>query len=256
MSAAAQTPRPDRDDEKNLTILEHLQELRRRLMICGAALVIAMIASFYPITTWVLQWLKKPAESKVQNFDLVFTDPLEYWTTFFRVSLMIGITLAMPVFLWQVLGFIGPGLTRNEKRWGYPIVLGASAMFVAGCAFAYYIELPPALNFLLNAGDVARPLISVRKYVDFTTRLMLVTGLVFETPLLVMGLAKVGVVHSRKLLSWWRFAIVGAFIISAVVTPSIDPVTQTLVAAPMIVLYFVGIILAKLVESNPIIPRV
>jgi len=255
MSAAPQIPKSDRDDEKNLTILEHLQELRQRMMICGAALVIAMIVSFYPITTWVLRWLKQPAESKVQNFDLVFTDPLEYWTTFFRVSLTVGITLAMPVFLWQILGFVGPGLTRNEKRWAYPIVLGASAMFVAGCAFAYYVELPPALNFLLNAGDIARPLISVRKYVDFTTRLMLVTGLVFETPLLVMGLAKVGVVHSRKLLSWWRFAIVGAFIISAVVTPSIDPVTQTLVATPMIVLYFVGIALAKLVEGKPIIPR-
>jgi sec-independent protein translocase protein TatC len=155
-----------------------------------------------------------------------------------------------------VLAFVGPGLTRNEKKWAYPIVLGASLMFVAGCAFAYYIELPPALNFLLDSGDVADPLISVRKYVDFVTRLMLVTGLVFEMPLLVMALAKVGIVDSRKLLHWWRFALVGAFVVSAVVTPSIDPITQTLVAAPMIVLYFVGIALAKLVEKTPIIPRV
>jgi sec-independent protein translocase protein TatC len=84
---------------------------------------------------------------------------------------------------------------------------------------------------------------------------MLVTGLVFETPFVVMGLAKVGLVTSRKLLSWWRFAIVGAFILSAVVTPSIDPITQTLVAVPMIVLFFVGIFMAKLVEQTPIIAR-
>jgi sec-independent protein translocase protein TatC len=256
MSLALQSSDPNRDDEKNLTILEHLQELRQRLMICGIALVIGVVVSFYPMTSWALEWLKHPAENKVENFELVFTQPLEYWTTFFRVSLMLGITLAMPVFIWEVIGFVGPGLTRNEKRWAYPIVAGASLMFVAGCAFAYYIELPPALNFLLDAGDLARPLISVKSYVDFTTRLMLVTGLVFETPLLVMGLAKLGVVDSRKLLRWWRFAFVGAFILSAVVTPSIDPVTQTLVAAPMIVLYFVGIGLAKLVESNPLIPKV
>jgi sec-independent protein translocase protein TatC len=130
-------------------------------------------------------------------------------------------------------------------------------MFIAGCAFAYYVELPPALNFLLEGGGgIAEPFISVRKYVDFVTRLMLVTGLVFETPFLVMGLAKVGLVTSRKLLGWWRFAIVGAFLVSAIVTPSIDPITQTLVAVPMIVLYFVGIVMARLVENTPIIPRV
>src|SRR5918992_2535047 len=149
----------DRDrDEKNLTILEHLQELRHRLMICAVALVAGMVVSFYPLTEIVLEWLKKPAESKVENFSLVFTQPLEFWTTYFQVSLMLGITLAMPVFLWQTLAFVGPGLTKNEKRWAYPIVAGASAMFVAGGAFAYYIELPPALNFLLNPpGGLAVP---------------------------------------------------------------------------------------------------
>jgi len=252
MSTAALSQQ-DPEEGKNLTILEHLQELRYRMMVCGGALVLGMVVSFYPMTTWTLRWLKAPAESKIENFELVFTQPLEYWTTFFRVSLMLGITLAMPIFLWQILAFVGPGLTRHEKKWAYPIVAGASAMFVAGCAFAYYVELPPALNFLLNVGE-ARPLISVQKYVDFTTRLMLVTGLVFETPLVVMGLAKVGVVKSRTLLKWWRFAIVGTFILSAVVTPSIDPITQTLVAGPMIILYFVGAALARLVENNPLIP--
>jgi sec-independent protein translocase protein TatC len=307
-TAITQAARQEPDEGKNLTILEHLQELRYRLMICGAALIIAMVLSFSVIgggamlilallwwalniqdkpmraaacigavalgavfaysyllipdfwntgaTTATLKWLKHPAESRVANFDLVFTDPLEFWSTFFRVSLLLGIALAMPVFLWQTLAFVGPGLTRNEKKWAYPIVLGASSMFVFGCLFAYYVEMPPALNFLLSPpGDIARPLISVNKYIGFATKLMMVTGFVFETPLFVMGLAKIGVVQSRTLLRWWRFAIVGAFLISAVVTPSIDPITQTLVALPMIVLYFVGILLARLVESNPIIPR-
>jgi sec-independent protein translocase protein TatC len=167
------------------------------------------------------------------------------------VALLAGIAIAMPVLVYETLAFIGPGLTRAEKRWLYPIVLGASVAFVAGAAFAYYIELPPALRFLLNSGEGIKPFINITSYIDFTTRLMLVTGLVFELPLFVMGLAKLHIVSSRKLIGWWRYAIVLAFIVSAVVTPSIDPITQTLVAAPMIVLYFLGIILAKLVEGPP-----
>jgi sec-independent protein translocase protein TatC len=242
-------------DGKELTILEHLQELRHRLMICAVAMGVSLVAAAF-VATPVLRWLKAPAESRVENFELVFTQPLEYWTTFFRVMLLVAFALAMPVIVWQVLAYIAPGLTRNEKRWAYSTVIGASLLFVVGCAFAYYIELPPALNFLLDApDDIARPFISVKSYVDFATRLMLVTGLVFEMPLIVGGLAKVGVVHWRSLLRWWRFAVVGAFIVSAVVTPSIDPITQSLVAGPMIVLYFVGILLARFVGQNPIIPR-
>jgi len=247
---------PDQDDDdKNLTILEHLRELRYRVMVSGGALLLCMVFSFWPITGWVLRWLKKPAEGKVDNFTLVFTQPLEYWSTFFSVALMVGLAMSMPVIVYQVLAFVGPGLTRTEKRWIYPIVLGASVMFVLGCIFAYYIELPPALNFLLDGQGVAQPFISVKSYVSFVTRMMMVTGLVFELPLFVMGLAKIGVVRSSQLLKWWRYAVVGSFILSAIVTPSIDPFTQILVAVPMIVLYFFGILLAKLVENNPIIPR-
>jgi len=254
MSAAERQTEPQREEGKSLTILEHLQELRQRLMICAGALVLAMIVSFYPITFWVIDWLMVPAERQIPGFELYFFKPLEGWTTTFRVSLLVGVALAMPVLVWQVLAFVGPGLTRSEKRWAYPIVLGASAMFVAGCAFAYYVEMPPALRFLLKPPR-GEPLISIGYYVDFATRLMVVTGLVFETPLLIMGLAKVGVVRSRTLWRWWRLALVGAFVLSAIVTPSIDPITQTLVAVPMIVLYFVGIGLARLVESAPLIPR-
>lgn len=308
MTSAAEVPDPEAEHKVgNLTILEHLQELRNRLMICGASLTIAMIASFSiagagvcallillilaskaphagkrllylgaviglgalgvysyflapdvwnsAVTTEVIKWLKEPAEKKIDNFDLVFTDPLEFWGAFFQVSLLVGLTLTMPVIVYQILGFITPGLTPKEKRWIYPLVLLASVMFIFGCAFAYYIEMPPALNFLLKPpSDLATPLISVKKYIGFATKLMVVTGLVFETPIFVMAFAWIGIVNSRKLLRWWRYAIIGAFIISAIVTPSIDPITQTLVALPMIVLYFFGIALARLVEKNPLIP--
>ncbi len=255
--AAPQTPgeKPAEKEGKVLSILEHLQELRYRLIVSSVALLVATLASLWPLSGWFLEYLAKPGEDRVENFDLIFIEPLEYWTTYFRVALLLGVAIAMPIIVYQILAFVGPALTRGEKRWVYPIVAGASFAFVAGCAFAYYVELPPALGFLIGApSDIAEPQIRIRSYMDFVIRLILVTGLVFELPLFVMGLAKLGVVTSRKLLSWWRYAIVLAFVLAAVVTPSIDPITQSLVAGPVIVLYFVGIFLAKLVEGQPVLP--
>ena len=233
---------------KELTIMEHLQELRRRLIIAAAAVVLAVTGSLI-FTKQLLEWLTAPARDSVEDVTIIFTDPVGYWAAYFRVALLAGIAIAMPVLVYETLAFIGPGLTRAERRWIYPVALGASVAFVAGAAFAYYIELPPALRFLLNSSGGIEPFINVTSYIDFTTRLMLVTGLVFELPLFVMGLAKLHIVSSRKLIGWWRYAFVLAFVASAVVTPSIDPITQTLVAVPMVILYFLGIILAKLVEG-------
>lgn len=244
------------EEGKVLTILEHLQELRYRLMVSAGALLVGVAVSFWPLTGWFIDYLKKPAEDRIEGFQTYFFDPLEGWTTYFGVSLLLGTAIAMPVIVYQALAFVGPGLSRQERRWLYPIVVGASLSFVAGMAFAYYVELRPFLHFLLNPpGDIGEPLISVRKYLGFVTRLLLVMGLIFEMPIFVMGLAKLGVVTSRKLLGWWRYAIVLAFVASAVVTPTIDPVNQAIVAGPIIVLYFTGIALAKLVEGRPLLPR-
>jgi sec-independent protein translocase protein TatC len=262
MSAIESPPRPPSpekpppdDQEKTMTILEHLQELRNRMIICAIAIGISMTASLVFLTNPVLRWLKHPAETKIDNFQLIFTQPLEYWSVYFQVALYVGLVFAMPVLVWQLLGFVGPGLTRNEKRWAYPIVFGASAMFILGCAFAYYIEMPPALNFLLKSNDIAHPFITIKSYTSFATKMLIVNGFVFETPLIVMALAKVGIITSRKVFGWWRYIILGSFIISAIITPSIDPITQTLVAVPMIVLFLAGGVLARFVEKNPIIPR-
>jgi sec-independent protein translocase protein TatC len=238
-----------REAGKELTILEHLQELRRRLVVCSIAIVVTFAASLF-LTKRFLEWITAPATNSGQDVSIVFTDVLGYWGAYFRVALLASIAMAMPVLVYETLAFVGPALTGREKRWVFPIVVGATVAFVGGVLFAYYFELPPALRFLLNASNNIKPMINVSGYVDFVTRLMLVTGLVFELPLFVMGLAKLRVVTSRKLLGWWRYAIVIAFVVSAVVTPSIDPITQTVVAVPMIVLYFAGIILARLVERS------
>ena len=242
------------DDGKVLTIIEHLQELRSRVMISAIALIVAVCASVWPLTKYAIHFLVIPAQDEVPGFKLHQFQLLDYLSTYFRVSLLLGIAIAMPVIMYELLAFVAPGLTKQEKRWLYPIVIGASLMFVIGMAFAYYFELPPALRFLLkpNTGDVEAT-IGVQTYIDTVTRLLLMTGLVFEMPFVIMGLAKIGVVTSRRLIGWWRYAILLAFVVAAIVTPSIDPITQTVVAVPIIVLYIMGVVLAKLVEGHSIL---
>jgi len=254
MSTATQQP-PSEPQEpvstKYMTILEHLQELRFRLVVAGGALVVTTGASFV-FAKQILEFLKQPAEDRSSTFVLIFTEPMEGLVAYFRVALLVGLVAAMPIIVFELLMFVTPALTRQEKRWVYAIVVGASLAFVAGVAFAYYVALPPALGFLLNfPEDVAKPQIKIGSYVDFVTRLLFWTGVVFETPLVIMGLARFRVVNARQLLRLWRYAFIGAFVVSAIVTPSIDPVTQSLVAGPIIVLYGIGIVLAWLVQPRP-----
>lgn len=233
-----------------MTLLEHLQELRNRLLITVGAVVLAMGASFY-FTNNVIDFLAQPAADRVENFRLIFTEPLGYIGSYFRVALLGGLVLAMPVIIYQALAFVTPALTKEEKRWFIPTVMGASLAFVGGAAFAYYIMLPPAIRFLFNfGGGQAEPFIRIGPYIDFVTRLVFWTGVIFEIPLLVMFLARIGLTSSRKLLRFWRPAVILAFLLAAIVTPSIDPVTQSLVAGPIIVLYGLGIGLARMVERQ------
>lgn len=242
---------PDRR-RGEMTIIEHLIELRSRVMWISIAVVGGMVIFFIPpIGFGFIEWLEGPAKASDPDFKPQFIEPMENLVTFFRVALLGGVTVGMPMIVYQSIRFVGPALTPTEKRWMYPIVIGASLSFVGGLAFAYYVILPPALDFLLNFGsDVAEPEFRIGNYISFVTRIMLIMGLVFQTPIVIMGLAKLRVVHWRKLRSMWRVAIVGAFVISAVVTPTIDPITQSLVAGPMIVLYFVGIGLAWVVRPR------
>jgi sec-independent protein translocase protein TatC len=135
--------------------------------------------------------------------------------------------------------------------WLWGTVFGATALFLAGVAFAYYIALPPAMDFLLNFNtDLASPNIRISSYIDFVTRLLFWTGVCFEIPIVVMYLARFGIVRAAQLLRWWRYAIVLIAVVAAIVTPTVDPVTMSLVMAPMVVLYFLGIILAFIVQPR------
>ncbi len=253
--AAAPEPPPARDEagstEKYLTLFEHLQELRHRVVISALAVVAGLAVSAY-FGEDIINFLKEPAEKRVDNIQLQFIEPFELFVTYFRVALLGGLVIALPFIVFEALGFVTPGLKPGERKWLYGTAIGATGLFLGGVAFAYYVALPPALGFLLNFGngDLAQPNIRIGSYIDFVTRLLFWTGVSFETPVVVMFLARFGIVRAGQLVRWWRLAVVAAFVVAAVVTPTIDPVTQSLVAGPIIVLYFVGIVLALFVQPR------
>jgi sec-independent protein translocase protein TatC len=251
-AAPPEPPRdsPDDSGEKYLTLFEHLQELRYRLTVSLVAVVVGTLVSAL-FGGELIEILKQPGEDASPSFRLQFIEPFENFVAYFRVSLLGGLTLAMPVIVLQALRFLAPGLRGGERTWLYGTACGAGLLFLLGVAFAYFVALPPALDFLLNfENDIAEPNIRVGAYIDFVTRLLFWTGVSFQTPIVIMFLARFRIVSWRQLLHWWRPALVGAFVVAAIVTPSIDPVTQTLVAGPIIVLYMIGIGLAFIVRSR------
>ncbi len=235
-----------------MTLLEHLLELRYRVMWMAVSVVAGMVVFFVPSVGFrVIELLLAPARASIPDFRPQYIEPMENIAAFFQVALLGGLTVSMPFVVYHALRFVTPALTRNEKKWVFPIVFGATLAFLGGVSFGYFFILPVTLNFLLTFGSsVAEADWRIGNYIDFVTRMLGVMGLVFETPLLVMALAKFGVVRASQLWKFWRYAVIIAFVIAAVVTPTIDPVTQTLVGGPIVILYFVGIGLAWLVRRE------
>ncbi|MDA1061743.1 MAG: twin-arginine translocase subunit TatC [Chloroflexi bacterium] len=248
----APAPQPPEGPSGEMTLLDHLLELRSRVTWAAGAVVVGMSIFFIPKVGFAtIEFLLEPARSQSPTFEAQAITPLENLVTYFRVALMGGVALGMPVLVYQTLRFITPALTPQETRWIYPLVIAATLSFVGGMAFAYWVVLPPAYAFLFTFGSsFATPSPTITSYMDLTIRLIGILGFVFELPIFIMGLARLRVVQWRRLLGWWRYAIIGSFIVSAIATPTIDPVTQSLVAGPMVILYFVGIALAWVVRPR------
>lgn len=260
MTSVAPPPIPPTPDDhefdggRPMTILEHLLELRTRLIRCAVGVVIGVSLAF-AFTNRVLDFLLDQARDQAPSVRFIYSAPLENFTTYFTVSLYLGLMFAMPVLVYETLGFVLPGLTPQEKRWVLPLVIGIFFSFAVGVAFNFYVTLPRANDFLLNFNtQLAEPYINIGKYISFATRLLFFAGLTFELPLFMLALAKFGVVTGRKLLAWWRYIIVVVFVVAAVVTPTPDPITQTFVAGPLLLLYFVGVGLAFLFGRKPATP--
>jgi sec-independent protein translocase protein TatC len=185
------------------------------------------------------------------DFKLIFIEMTEMVGTIMKVCLTCGLILAMPYLTLQAILFVSPALTRKEKRYIYTILPWVTLMFLAGVVFGYFILIPPATRFLFTFGsNIATPQIKIGNYVSIITRLLLAIGLVFEWPVVVTFLARTGMVDSKWLANKRKIAIIAAFIFAAIITPTFDPINQSLVAVPLCILYEMGIWLAKLVQRK------
>ena len=231
------------EQEKRLTLIGHLEELRKRLLWSVIAVAVGIIASF-PLAPYIFDILK----SRAKDVNLIYTHVTEMLGIYIKVALYCGIALALPYLIYQLVMFLSPALRDREKKYVYlslPIVF---ILFVGGVCFAYFLFLPPAFKFLLTFGsNIAQPMITVSSYVSIIMKLLFSVGLTFEIPLVITLLAKIGVVSPQKLAKGRKWAVLAAFVLGAIITPTVDPVNQTLIAAPIIVLYELSIWLAKLV---------
>ena len=233
---------------RELPLIAHLSELRRRIFICLVALIIGAMVAFL-FWTDVVELLKRPAQevNDGEGVILIATQVPELLSTSVKVSLVGGFVLSLPVILYQVIRFVAPGLTVSERRYLFLFMPGALLAFGFGLAFAYLVLTPRALPFLLTfGGGVADPLIRISNYVDVMLRLHLWMGLAFETPVVMYLLGQLGIVSARMFARFRKYWVVIAFILGAIITPTFDPLNQTLVAAPLLALYEVGILLAWL----------
>ncbi|OIP28808.1 MAG: twin-arginine translocase subunit TatC [Deltaproteobacteria bacterium CG12_big_fil_rev_8_21_14_0_65_43_10] len=232
-------------DEK-LPFTSHLEELRRRLIVCFIAVGIGFLAS-YTFKEEILKILMKPLLDVLPpGGSLVFTGLTEAFSAYLKVSLLTGIFIASPVVLYQIWSFVSPGLHEIEKRYVFPFVLFSTIFFVGGALFGYFVAFPSAFKYLMSfATETIRPLPSVKEYLSLSIGLLFAFGIVFELPLFVFFLTKIGVVDAKMLPSKRKYAIVIIFIVAAIVTPTPDAVNQLIMAVPLFLLYELSIWVAK-----------
>ena len=239
------TIRPDEDERGvstvEMSLIEHLVELKNRFVIVGIAVTLATVAAF----VFYQQWMRI-ALWPLGGHELQAITPTEKVMAYFKVSFVVAIAASMPIIVYQVWRYIAPGLTRSERRWILAFVPGATVSFIAGIAFAYFALMPAALTFLLGFGDDEIKVIpTVASYIDFVTRLLLAVGGILQMPLVMFILTKAGVINPSRFGSWRRYVVVVAFIVGAIVTPTPDPFNQLLVAVPVMLLFEFGALLAR-----------
>jgi sec-independent protein translocase protein TatC len=235
-------------DDVEMTIWEHLEELRERALV-SAAVVGTLILVCFCFAKDLTIFLEEPV--KEQGVRFLQLGPGEYFFTTVKVAGYTGLLAGAPVVLYEAIAYVLPGLTLNERKTLGPIVLGSSVLFYGGIAFAYAVLVPAALKFFVGYAEGAvESLWSIDQYFEFVLVLLFSTGLSFQVPVIQLLLGQAGIVSSKQMLSVWRYVVVGSVVAAAVLTPSTDPFTQLLLAAPLMSLYLGGAWLVGLTERD------
>jgi sec-independent protein translocase protein TatC len=238
-------------DEKKYSLIEHLGELRRRLIRSLLAIAVTtgvtaiFVEDLFRWLTWpILPYLPEPKK-------LVVLSPIEQIVAYLKIAVIGGVFLAMPFVLYQLWRFISPGLYPKEKRLVLPFIFFGTVFFVGGAAFGFFLFLPMTFKFLVGMlpAEVI-PQYTVEKYYSLVTHLLLALGLIFELPLVLGLLSLAGVVSTKALKRFRKYAVIMAFVVAAVLTPTVDPYSQTLMALPLILFYELGILFAWLTERR------
>ena len=230
----------------HMTLWEHLAELRTRLFRVAIAVAVGAVLGWF-LYPYVLAILKHPFNEVQPGQPFIATEPLQAFGLRLKMSAYIGIAVAMPVIVWQVWRFVTPGLYPHEKKYAIPFTVSAVVLFLGGAAVAYYV-LNPTLEFLTTiGGSQIEPFYTADSYVTLIVWMMLAFGVGFEFPVLLVALQMIGVLTPKKLIHWWRQAIVVIAVIAAVITPSGDPISMIALAVPMLVLYVVSIAVGAII---------
>lgn len=233
---------------KDLTFVEHLEELRGRLIAALIWLGAATLACM-PMAPQLLTVLKKPASGVITK--LAFFGPQDAFVIYMRIGFMAGLAVAFPAIVYQLWKFVSPALDEKFKKNTISFVLSCTVAFLAGCIFAYFVLLPAALNFLLSFGSAdLEPVISASQYISFVISMILACGLVFEMPVLSFIFTRLGLINAKLLWSKLNIAIVVIVIAAAVITPTTDVFNMMLLALPMLFLYIVSIWISAIAKRS------
>ena len=247
---------PDEQEQHTLpamSFLEHLEELRRRIIYSIIAVAVGFFAC-WGYAEKIYGLMQRPIIQVLHNHNLpeklVFLSPTEPFNLYLKIGLMAGVFVASPFVLYQVWMFISPGLYRNEKGYVLPFMASTILLFVSGAIFGYYIVYPQALDFLIKYGAQFQPMITIGEYTDLFLTIILGLGVIFELPILVFFLSLMGVVTAGWMWRNLRYSILGIFTIAAIVTPTTDILNMCIFAAPMVVLYVLSIGIAWFVHPR------
>ncbi len=239
------------DPHKELSLTEHLAELRTRLIRSIAAVTVGFCISYVFIEP-IFAMLSRPLEKVLPpGTSLIFTSYPEAFFTYLKLALVCGIFIASPFILYEIWAFVAPGLYEHEKKWALPFVVFSSIFFVGGAFFGYVVVFPAAFNFLAGyAGQDLKLLPSVSEYFSLTIKLLLGFGAAFELPIFMVFMALIGLIDARMLRKNRKYALLIIFILAAVLTPTPDVVNQCLLAAPLLILYEISIFLVALIGKR------
>lgn len=243
----AEESEPSDPAAREMTFTEHLNELRIRLVRCIIAAFIGLLAC-YAFAEELFLKLMDPLVQLLQpsGGSLIYTGLPEAFFTHLKVAAIAGLFVASPYIFYQLWMFIAPGLYESERKWMIPIALCSAIFFVTGALFGYYVVFPFGFQFFLGyATEFIKPMPSVKEYFSFSTSMLFAFGFIFELPLFMFFLARLGLVTAKSLRKYQKYAVLGSFVVAAILTPP-DVVSQTLMAAPLCLLYEIGIWVAHL----------